>query len=408
MGYLNSATDNGGKITLDRKTFKILASETRVGILKKLDRRQMTVSDLARTLDMNKATVFEHLEKLIDAGLIKKKEDERKWVYYSLTWKGKNILHPERTKIAIVLGVSLICFILVVYLISYVLISFIPADQSPFAKYQAPSIEFTTVDDITELTATPVNVEIEVNDDGELNEQSLMVEHTVSDTYTNNPELLGGWQMVPANISFGKVTLSLPPTNWSTHTGGYLYIRCWIADTTGNSGQNIYVEYIEEISSDSIDLSITTADVSFTKDVRSISKTGSQVVPIEVKVHNNGPIDAMYVNLSIFANDPDLDDDGLIDDFSFLLYYQNIQHIESRNFTTIVANLTLDLSHSDNFWISVDPYNVINESNELNNIANIKLQTFYSRTIVPEFATYGLIISLILIVLFYGHFKRRS
>jgi DNA-binding transcriptional ArsR family regulator len=85
MGYLNSSVDNKGKITLDRKTFKILASETRVGILKRLDKRQMTVSDLARTMNMNKATVFEHLEKLIDAGLIKKKEDERKWVYYSLT-----------------------------------------------------------------------------------------------------------------------------------------------------------------------------------------------------------------------------------------------------------------------------------------------------------------------------------
>ena len=56
MIYLASTLDDKGKITLDRETFKVLASETRVGILKNLDEKQMTVSDLARAMDMNKAT----------------------------------------------------------------------------------------------------------------------------------------------------------------------------------------------------------------------------------------------------------------------------------------------------------------------------------------------------------------
>ena len=178
------------------------------------------------------------------------------------------------------------------------------------------------------------------------------------------------------------------------------YLKEMINDT--------YVEYIEKISSDSMDLSITPADVSFSKDIWSIPKTGSQIVPIKVEVHNNGPVDAVDINLSIFAEDPDLDDNGLIDDFTSLLHNQSIQYIEGGNLTAFEINLTLDMSHSDNFWISVDPYNTINESDELNNIANIKVQTFYSRTIIPEFSTYGLTIILIIIILFYGHFKRRS
>jgi hypothetical protein len=156
-----------------------------------------------------------------------------------------------------------------------------------------------------------------------------------------------------------------------------------------------------------MDLSITSADVSFSKDIGSLPKTEIQIVPIKVKVHNNGPVDTVDIIISIFADDPDLDDNGLVDDFSSLIHNQTIQYIERGNLTTFEINLTLDMSHSDNFWISVDPYNAINESDETNNIANIKVQTFYSRYIIPEFSPYGLIISLIFIIIFYGHFKRR-
>lgn len=96
------------KITLDREAFKALASDTRLEILKALDERPMTVSELSRRLDLNKATVFEHLERLTGVQLVRKEEDdERKWVYYSLTWKGRRILHPERITIALLLSTAL-------------------------------------------------------------------------------------------------------------------------------------------------------------------------------------------------------------------------------------------------------------------------------------------------------------
>lgn len=94
------------KITLDRETFKALASDTRLDILKLLDQRQMTVSELGRALGLNKATCFEHLSKLVEAGLVNKIEDERKWVYYQLSWKGRRILNPEKITFALLLSSS--------------------------------------------------------------------------------------------------------------------------------------------------------------------------------------------------------------------------------------------------------------------------------------------------------------
>ncbi|MFA5103117.1 MAG: winged helix-turn-helix domain-containing protein [Candidatus Thermoplasmatota archaeon] len=90
------------KITLDRETFKALASDTRLDILKTLDGRPMGLNEIAKVTNLNKATLHEHLTKLNEAGLIKRNErDGHKWVYYKLTWKGESLLHPENAKIVV-------------------------------------------------------------------------------------------------------------------------------------------------------------------------------------------------------------------------------------------------------------------------------------------------------------------
>jgi DNA-binding transcriptional ArsR family regulator len=94
------------KITLDRDVFKTLASETRVGILKSLDHRRKTLSELSKQFGMSVSTIKEHLDNLVGVGLIVQMDDGHKWKYYELTGKGKNILHPEDKKVWILLGVS--------------------------------------------------------------------------------------------------------------------------------------------------------------------------------------------------------------------------------------------------------------------------------------------------------------
>lgn len=104
-------------ITLDQESFKALASEVRVDILKKLDERRQTVTDLSGLLALSKPTLLEHLEKLQAAGLVKRVDEGRKWIYYELSQKGRRLLHPER--VAIVLALSSAAVLAAIGLVSF-------------------------------------------------------------------------------------------------------------------------------------------------------------------------------------------------------------------------------------------------------------------------------------------------
>jgi DNA-binding transcriptional ArsR family regulator len=110
------------KITLDRETFKALASDTRLDILKTLDGRNMGLNEIAKVTNLNKATLHEHLSKLHEAGLIKRNErDGHKWVYYRLTWKGESLLHPENTKIVVLFTTTFVAlWVGIIQLIWYI------------------------------------------------------------------------------------------------------------------------------------------------------------------------------------------------------------------------------------------------------------------------------------------------
>lgn len=97
------------KVTLDLETFKALASTTRLSVLKTLGERRKTLSEISRDLDLNKATVHEHLAVLVATGLVKKNDEGRKWIYYELSWQGERLLHPqESTTFAVLLGLSVV------------------------------------------------------------------------------------------------------------------------------------------------------------------------------------------------------------------------------------------------------------------------------------------------------------
>ncbi|MFP4116816.1 MAG: winged helix-turn-helix domain-containing protein [Candidatus Aenigmatarchaeota archaeon] len=80
-------------LRLNEETAKVLSSDTRKEIIKLLDERNMTVTELSRKLDLSKSTVHEHLNKLLDAKFVNKLDEEgKKWVYYELTKKGKDVV----------------------------------------------------------------------------------------------------------------------------------------------------------------------------------------------------------------------------------------------------------------------------------------------------------------------------
>jgi DNA-binding transcriptional ArsR family regulator len=105
------------RIVLDNKSFKALSAESRINILKKLNERRMTLSELSKKLMLKNPTIKEHCSMLLQAELVKKIDDGRKWKYYELTTKGKQIIAPkpfEETKLLIMISISAIIFSIII------------------------------------------------------------------------------------------------------------------------------------------------------------------------------------------------------------------------------------------------------------------------------------------------------
>ncbi len=94
---------------IDRKTLKALAADTRLDILKSLGKRRKTPSELSKELRLATSTVTEHLNKLEKASLIRREETGHKWIYYSLTKKGENLVKPKYpVQFVLVLSITII------------------------------------------------------------------------------------------------------------------------------------------------------------------------------------------------------------------------------------------------------------------------------------------------------------
>lgn len=104
------------KIILDRAAFRALASDTRVEILKELDKRRKTLTEISDGVGLAVATVKEHMTSLSASGLVEMKDEGRKWKYYNLTSKGKAILYPERRKIWVVIAALMFTLVLSSYM----------------------------------------------------------------------------------------------------------------------------------------------------------------------------------------------------------------------------------------------------------------------------------------------------
>ncbi len=91
---------------IDASTIKALNTKTRQDIIKLLQKRPYTASELSKILNKHVTTVSEHLEMLEKSGLINRNEG-RKWVYYNLTPKGSGIFSPGRAW-SLVLSLSVI------------------------------------------------------------------------------------------------------------------------------------------------------------------------------------------------------------------------------------------------------------------------------------------------------------
>jgi DNA-binding transcriptional ArsR family regulator len=108
------------QIVLDEGSFKALSSESRVSILKNLKTRRHTLSELSKTLALGTSTVKEHCDVLRKAELIEQFDEGRKWKYYALTEKGRQVIAPslyEDLQVLITLCTTVIIFSGVLFLL---------------------------------------------------------------------------------------------------------------------------------------------------------------------------------------------------------------------------------------------------------------------------------------------------
>jgi len=154
------------KVTLDMNTFKALASDTRLDILRALDGKKMSLKDISKATKLNKATLHEHLTKLNEAGLVKKKEREgHKWVYYKLSWKGEGLLHPENTRIVVLFSTTFVTlFFAVIMIVNYVkgyvigkAVNFVGYDSTLLYEAKSKGIgEIVTLNEKIDYSQAPI------------------------------------------------------------------------------------------------------------------------------------------------------------------------------------------------------------------------------------------------------------
>ncbi len=93
---------------LDKNTIKALAVEQRQEIMKFLAKRPYTASEIAKLTGKHVTTITQHLDVLEGSGLVKKKDSDNKWVYYTLAEKGERLFKPQFYSWVIVFSISIV------------------------------------------------------------------------------------------------------------------------------------------------------------------------------------------------------------------------------------------------------------------------------------------------------------
>ncbi|MBI5872373.1 winged helix-turn-helix transcriptional regulator [archaeon] len=101
---------------IDRDVLKVLSVDTRMDIIKILSEGARTPSDISKRLNKSNATIVEHLDAMVKVGLVKKIEQPgKKWVFYTLTERGKGIISSKSRRLIIILSTSILALLGGVY-----------------------------------------------------------------------------------------------------------------------------------------------------------------------------------------------------------------------------------------------------------------------------------------------------
>jgi DNA-binding HxlR family transcriptional regulator len=94
------------KVYIQAETLRNLMSHETKQVLHHLDSKDLTNEQLHKQTNISKDDLHHQLINLLNGNLIKKKHKQNTF-YYSLTYKGSCLLHPENSRILLLYGLSL-------------------------------------------------------------------------------------------------------------------------------------------------------------------------------------------------------------------------------------------------------------------------------------------------------------
>lgn len=74
---------------------RVLLWASRLRMLRALEARPLTATELSRAVGLGRSTTHEHLHRLVRAGFVRREEKERLWVRYSLTSVGLHVARSD-------------------------------------------------------------------------------------------------------------------------------------------------------------------------------------------------------------------------------------------------------------------------------------------------------------------------
>ena len=96
----------GKKVYIQANTLRNLISNETKQVLHHLDSKDLTTEQLQKQTNISEDELHHQLTNLLNGNLIKKKQKQNTF-YYSLTYKGSCLLHPENSRILLLYGLSL-------------------------------------------------------------------------------------------------------------------------------------------------------------------------------------------------------------------------------------------------------------------------------------------------------------
>ena len=102
-------------IILNSDKIDALSSNSRRKILKLLNERRMTLSEISEELNLSVSTIHDHMTILVESGLVTLDDDGRKWKYYSLTRETRKILDTDNSHTVIFVFSSILMFSAAIY-----------------------------------------------------------------------------------------------------------------------------------------------------------------------------------------------------------------------------------------------------------------------------------------------------